>query len=148
MRLLPGLGPVLRARLLAVADPGGVERPANDLVTHTRQVLDPPPAHEHHRVLLQVVALARDVGGDLHAVGQPNAGHLPQSGVRLLRGRRVDPRADTAALGRGDPLLAPLAGLQAGRRDLALWTAAALAHELVDAGHAAADASSGPPHRR
>src|SRR3954447_13403587 len=56
---------VLRARLLAVADAGGVERPADDLVAHARQVLDAAAAHEHDRVLLQVVALARDVGRDL-----------------------------------------------------------------------------------
>src|SRR3954467_12648973 len=85
---------VLRAGLLAVAHAGGVERPAHDLVAHAREVLDAAPADEHDRVLLQVVALARDVGGDLHAVREPHAGDLPQSRVRLLRGGRVDTRAD------------------------------------------------------
>src|SRR4051795_3240278 len=104
---------VLRAGLLAVADAGGVERPADDLVAHARQVLDAAAADEHDRVLLQVVALARDVGRDLHRAGDPHAGDLAKRRVRLLRRGRVHAGADAAALGRGDLLLAPLAGLQA-----------------------------------
>src|SRR3954449_93127 len=79
-----GIGPllllhaVLRAGLLAVADAGGVERAAHDLVAHARQVLDAAAADEHDRVLLQVVALARDVGRDLHRAGDAHARHLPQ----------------------------------------------------------------------
>src|ERR687884_2112129 len=64
---------VLRARLLAVGHAGPVERPADDLVAHARQVLDAAAAHEHHGMLLEVVALAGDVGRDLHAVGQADA---------------------------------------------------------------------------
>src|SRR3954454_23139853 len=103
------LDAVLGASLLAVADAGGVERPAHDLVAHARQVLDAAAADEHDRVLLQVVALARDVGGDLDAAGDPDAGDLPQLRVRLLRRGRIHARAYTAALGRGDLLLAALA---------------------------------------
>src|SRR5919202_5633481 len=76
IRLLP-LHAVLRASLLAVADAGGVERPADDLVAHARQVLDAAAAHEHDRVLLQVVALARDVCRDLHRARDAHTGHLP-----------------------------------------------------------------------
>src|ERR1044072_2941065 len=47
---------VTAARLLAVADTVGVERAADDLVADAGQVLHPAPPHEHHRVLLQVVA--------------------------------------------------------------------------------------------
>src|SRR5512139_2343405 len=60
--LLRALGAVLRARLLAVLDALQVERAAHDVVAHARQVLHPTAAHEHHAVLLQVVALAADVG--------------------------------------------------------------------------------------
>src|SRR3712207_5275477 len=67
---LAGLHAVLRAGLLAVGHAGRVERPADDLVAHAGQVLDAAAADEHLRVLLQVVALARDVGRDLHLVGQ------------------------------------------------------------------------------
>src|SRR5205085_10087622 len=88
--LLPGLDAVLRAGLLAVGDAGGVERAADDLVAHARQVLHAAAANEHDRVLLEVVPLARDVGGDLHPVRQANAGHLAESRVRLLGRGRVD----------------------------------------------------------
>src|SRR3954447_13726960 len=75
---------VLRAGLLAVADAGGVERPADHLVTNTREVLDATAANQDHGVLLEVVALARDVGGDLDASGDPDAGDLAQRRVGLL----------------------------------------------------------------
>src|SRR5438270_13996229 len=87
--VLFGLHAVLRAGLLAVADAGGVQRPADHLVAEPRQVLDAPAADQHDRVLLQVVALAGDVGADLHTVGQPDAGHLAQRRVRLLRRGRI-----------------------------------------------------------
>src|SRR5947207_11991078 len=91
---LLGLHAVLRAGLLAVGDAGGVERAAHDLVADARQVLHATTPHEHNRVLLEVVALAGDVGGDLHPVGEPNARDLAKRRVRLLRGGRIDARAD------------------------------------------------------
>src|ERR671916_2154225 len=117
---------VTAASLLAVADTLGVERAADDLVAHAREVLHAAAAHEHHRVLLQVVADTRDVGGHLDAAGQPDAGDLAQRRVRLLRRRRVDARADSATLGR------TLQRRSLGLLDLVL---AALADQLVDRGH-------------
>src|SRR5688572_4789639 len=73
---LLGLRAVLAATLLAVAHAGGVEGAADDVVLDRREVLDPPAADEDHRVLLEVVADARDVGRDLHLVRQANAGDL------------------------------------------------------------------------
>src|SRR3954468_20037813 len=139
---LPPLGPVPGAGLLAVAHAGGVERAAHDLVAHARKILDPPAADQDHRVLLEVVPLARDIGGDLHPVGQPHARDLAQRRVRLLGGDRRDPGAHAPALRRRDRLLVALRGLEAGRRDLLLGALAALADQLIDAWHAAADASS------
>src|SRR5579884_3943199 len=98
-----GLHAVLRAGLLALAHAGGVERAADHLVAEARQVLDPAAAHEHPRVLLQVVALAGDVGADLHAVGQPHARDLAQRRVGLLRRGRVHARAHAPALGGRHP---------------------------------------------
>src|SRR4051812_35534905 len=140
--LLLGLHAVLRACLLAVRDAGGVERAANDLVAHARQILDAAAANEDDRVLLQVVALARDVGGDLHAVGQAHTGDLAKRRVRLLRGGRVDTRADAAPLRSGEALLAALAGLEARGRNLALGLDPALAYELIDGRHVPGDASN------
>src|SRR3954469_4316378 len=144
IRALLLLDAVLGAGLLAVAHAGGVERPADDLVAHARQVLDAAAADEHDRVLLQVVALAGDVGGDLDAAGDPDAGDLAQRGVRLLRRGRIHARAHAAALWGGDLLLPAVAGLQARRRQLLRLRRPALAYELLRGGHAARDGSKGP----
>src|SRR3954452_2433887 len=114
------------ASLLAVADALGVQRAADDLVAHAREVLHTTAAHEHHRVLLEVVADTGDVGGDLDATREADAGDLAQRRVRLLRRRRVDAGAHTAAL-RGT-----LQRRGLGLLDLVL---AALADQLVDRGH-------------
>src|SRR5215210_3560536 len=128
--LLP-LDAVLRAGLLAVADAGGVERPAHDLVAHARQILHAAAAHEHDGVLLQVVALTGDVGRDLGRARDPHTRDLAQRRVRLLRRRRVHARADAAALRCGDLLLAALAGLEARCGQLLRLGGAALADELA-----------------
>src|SRR3954451_2589468 len=124
------LGSVFRAALLAVGDAGGVERSPDHLVPEARQVLDAAPADEHDGVLLEVVALAGDVGADLDAVRQANTGDLAQRRVRLLGGRRRDARADTALL-RGSR---ERRGLR-----LRLLRSTALADELIDGRHAEAD---------
>src|SRR5919112_2135962 len=92
---------VAAAGLLAVADTLGVQRATDDLVAHAGEVLHATAAHEHHGVLLQVVADAGDVGGHLDATGEADASDLAQRRVRLLRRRRVDARADATALGGG-----------------------------------------------
>src|SRR4051794_26632471 len=74
--LLRALRAVLRARLLAVLDTGGVERAADDVVANAREILDAAAADQDDRVLLQVVSLARDVRRHFHAVGEPNARDL------------------------------------------------------------------------
>src|SRR6195952_1932460 len=126
MSALVLLRPVAAAGLLAVLDRLRVQRTANDLVANARQVLHATTAHEHDRVLLQVVALARDVRGDLDLVREAHARDLAERGVRLLRGGRVDARADTASLG------TPLEGRGLGLLDLVL---AAPADQLLNGGH-------------
>src|SRR5579884_11221 len=93
------LGAVAAAGLLAVPDPGGVEGAPDDLVADPGQVFDPAAPDQDDRVLLEVVADAGDVGGDLHPAGQADAGHLAQGRVRLLGGVGVHPGADPPALG-------------------------------------------------
>src|SRR5918995_4429975 len=89
---LLALGAVARAGLPAVADALGVEGAADDLVADAGQVLHPAAAHEHDRVLLEVVALTGDIRGDLRARGEADPGHLPERRVRLLRRVREDAR--------------------------------------------------------
>src|SRR5215469_8109709 len=96
--LLRALGAVLGATLLALAHTGTVERAAHRVIADTREVLDAAAADEHHRVLLQVVALAADVAGNLVAVGEAHAADLAQRRVGLLGRGGVHARADTALL--------------------------------------------------
>src|SRR5688500_17909792 len=138
--LAGSLGAVLAATLLAVAHAGSVEGAADDVVLDRREVLDAAAANEDHRVLLEVVADARDVGRDLHLVGQAHARDLAQRGVRLLGRHRPDLQADPALL-RG-ALDRHLAASQAvpvlahGRRlDLLDLVLPAVAHELTDRRH-------------
>ena len=101
-------------------------RGADDLVAEAREILDAAAAHEHDRVLLQVVALAGDVGADLHAVRETDARDLPESRVRLLRCGRVHARADAALLRRAG---------ERGRLRLRQGDLAALPDELIHGRH-------------
>src|SRR5207249_467347 len=120
------LGAVTGTRLLAVCDTRGVECGADDLVAEPRQVGRPAAANQHNRVLLEVVALAGDVGTDLLPVRQPNARNLPQSRIRLTRRIGVHASADAPLLRRA---------LQRRALGLALCALAALADELIDGRH-------------
>src|SRR3954463_13557629 len=141
MKSLLLLDAVLANALLAVGHAGGVQRAAHDLVAHAREILDAAATHGHDGVLLQVVALARDVGRDFDRAGDPHTCDLAQRRVRLLGRGRVDAGADATALRGGLLLLVALAGLQTGRGHLARLGLATLADELARGGHAARDGS-------
>jgi len=116
---------VAAASLLAVADALGVQRTADDLVADTGQVTHPATAHQHDRVLLQVVPDPGDIRGDLDLASQPDPGDLAQRRVRLLRRGRVDTRAHATAL---------RALLERRRIVLRYLVLAALADQLLDRG--------------
>src|SRR5438552_18555435 len=86
---LLALGAVLRAALLAPLGASRVEGAADHVVADTGAVFDAAAADQDHRVLLQVVTDARDVGGHLLAGGPPHPGPLPERRVRLRRGGGV-----------------------------------------------------------
>src|SRR5439155_2318616 len=75
-----------------------VERAADDVIADARQILHAAAADEHERVLLQVVADARDVRRDFDAVRQPHARHFSERGVRFLRRLSEHANADAALL--------------------------------------------------
>ena len=114
-----------RLRWRAVT-PVRVERAAHDVVADTREVLHAAAADQHDGVLLEVVALARDVGVDLAAVGEPHARHLAQRRVRLLRRLREHAQAHAAPL---------RAAEQVGRLRARALPLATEAHELLNGGH-------------
>src|SRR3954462_8753756 len=68
------------------------------MVANARKVAHTAAADQHDAVLLEVVALAGDVADHFALVGQADLGHLAQRRVGLLRGRRIDPGADSALL--------------------------------------------------
>src|SRR3546814_1185456 len=74
--LLRPLGAVLGTTLATILHALGVERAADDVIADARQVLHTTAADHHHRVLLQVMALAGNVAADLEAVGQEHGRHL------------------------------------------------------------------------
>src|SRR6185369_11765223 len=123
--LLRALRAVLRSTLFSSLNADRIERPADDVVPNARQVLHAAAANQHQRVFLQVVPNARNVGRHLDAVGQANARHLAERGVRLLRRLGEDAYADAALLRTdlqrgtfrlGDDLLASLTNELANRR--------------------------------
>src|SRR6185295_9662285 len=117
---------VTAAGLLAVADTLGVQRTADDLVADAREVLHTTATHEHDRVLLQVVADARDVRRHLDLAAELHTSDLAQRGVRLLGGSGVHARAHAAPL---------RTTFQRRRLGLARLRLAALSDQLLDRGH-------------
>src|SRR5829696_4625480 len=97
LRLRP-LGAVLRPALLAALHTHRVQRAADDVVADSGQVLDAAAADEHERVLLEVMADAGDIGGDLDTVREADTRHLAKRRVRLLRRLREHPDAHAALL--------------------------------------------------
>ena len=110
--------PYFERCLVAAVDARRVERAAQDVVAHAGQVADATAADEHDRVLLQVVALARDVGRDLLAVREAHARDLAQGRVGLLRRLGLDLQADAALLRAGCRARATWRAVAACRRPL------------------------------
>src|SRR4051812_12861694 len=71
------------------------------MVTNTRQIFHTTAANQHDRVLLEVVANTRDIGGHFYSIGEAHTSHLPESRIRLLRRSGVNTSANTAALRTG-----------------------------------------------
>src|SRR2546425_7164971 len=92
------LGSILGTTLLATLNAHRVESPADDVITNARQVLNAAATYQHNRVLLQVVADARNVSSNLDSISQPNSCHLSQGRVWLLRRLGVDAGANSPLL--------------------------------------------------
>ena len=85
------------------------------------------------------MSLARDIGGDLHAVGEPDAGDFTNSGVRLARSLGGHLGADPALEGRGVEGRTILKRVETARQGrharLRRFVLASSLGELIDGGH-------------
>src|SRR5262249_55237511 len=70
------LGAVLGTGLLAIFDSLSIQHTPNDMVADAGQIPDATAAHKHNRVFLQIVPLARNVGGNLDAAREANPCHF------------------------------------------------------------------------
>ena len=98
LRFLRPLGTVEGTGLSPAIYASSIQSSSKDVVTYTRKVLYTTATDQHDAVLLEVVALARDVGIDLFGVGQTDTRYLTHSGVRLLRRRRINTKANATLL--------------------------------------------------
>ncbi len=89
---------IAAAGLFAAFDAERVERTADNLVSHTRQVADTAATDQHDAVFLQRMAFTGDVGSDFLAVREPHTGDFPQSRVRLFGRHRADLQTDAPLL--------------------------------------------------
>src|SRR5690348_9716312 len=99
--LLRRFGPfraIFGARLLAIIHASRIERSANHVITHSRQVLHASATNEHDRVFLQVVPNSRNVRGHFSVIRQPCARHFSECRVRLLRRLRINADAHSSLL--------------------------------------------------
>ena len=97
--LLRAFCAVFRTGLLTFCNAGGIKSAANDVVTHTGQVLDTSASDQNGAVLLKVVTFAGNVDRTFLLVGKTNTCDLTHSGVRLLGRSRGYGQTYAALLG-------------------------------------------------
>jgi hypothetical protein len=97
-KLFGPFGAVFGPALLSVSHACGVERAADYVVTHARQILYPAAANEYAAVLLKVMTFARYINRAFLLICQPYPGNLSQCRVRLFGGGGRNTQADTALL--------------------------------------------------
>jgi hypothetical protein len=69
------------------------------MIPHTRTILTAPTTHKHDAMLLDIVALARDIGRDIPSRAQTYTSRLSLAGVGLLGTGDADFEADAFELG-------------------------------------------------
>src|SRR2546421_9552885 len=82
--LLRSLRAVLRTALLAIFGSGGVQGAADDMIPNSRKVFDAASADHYYRMLLQIMADSRDIGGHFLSIGQSDTGDFGQPRIPLL----------------------------------------------------------------
>lgn len=97
-RLLRLLRAILASCVGPVRNAAQIECATHQFVPHTGTILGAPAAHEHDAVLLDVVALSRNVRGDGFARRQTHTRRLTLARVGLLGPRNADFDAHAFAL--------------------------------------------------
>ena len=137
-KLLGSFNAVARAGVLALVHSGGVELAAHDRVLHA-DILHAATAKQDDRVLLEIVADARDVRRYLHPVGESYTGDFTNSGVRLPRRFRRHLHAHATLKGRRVIRRAVLKRIEATckrrHRRFKRSVLTPLLRELIDGGH-------------
>ena len=124
--LLGTLRPVFGAALATTLNARSIQRAANGVIPNSRQILNPPPANQHDRMLLQIMPLAADVSGDFKPIRQPHPRRFAQGGIGLLRRRRINAQANA-------PLLRT--PFQRRRRGFIPLRTARISHQLINRRH-------------
>src|SRR6266567_457733 len=90
--------PILRAALLTVGYAGSIQRAANHVITNAGKILHTAPADQHDRVLLEVVADARNIGRHFDSIGEAHTSHFPERRVRLFGSGGINACTNSALL--------------------------------------------------
>jgi hypothetical protein len=68
------------------------------MITDPREVLNPAAPYQNHRVFLEIVAYAGNIGGYFCAVGKPDTGDLAEGRIGLFGSNRHNTGANTPFL--------------------------------------------------
>ena len=109
------------------------------MVAHARKILNPAASYNHHRMLLQIVPFARDVGCYLHAVGETDPRDFAKRRVRLFGRHGFNAHAHSALERRrkksGTVFPDVKTALKRGRFGLVCGQLSAFSQKLVNRGH-------------
>ena len=75
-----------------------IECTSDDVISHTREVLDSAASDKYHAVLLKIMSDTRDISGDFDPVCETYPRDLSESGIRLLRSDCLYGSADSSLL--------------------------------------------------
>ena len=97
-KLFRTLVAVTAAGLTTITHAQSIQNTTDHLIPHTREVTNSSAANQHDRVLLQIVAFARNISSDLFAIRKSHTSHLSKSRVRLFGGYRLHLKTDATLL--------------------------------------------------
>ena len=67
---------ILRSALVSIFYALCIKRSSNNRISYTGEIVWSAPAHKHHRMLLEIMALTGDIRPNFKPIGQSNARNL------------------------------------------------------------------------